>query len=130
MIVTWNECAVSVVEADLHRLAYTVPASTAPVHSERHQMIRGATALAGAAAPRTRYTVDGNTIPLQVAFLAEPAERLVDRILAGLCRHGARRGRLGELSDSQPKGGIFTSSELQVCCCCSADGKQTAASSK
>jgi hypothetical protein len=66
-------------------------------------MIQGATALAGAAAPRTTYTVDGNTIPLQAAFLAESAERLVDRILAGLCRHGPGEAGLASCQIRKPK---------------------------
>jgi hypothetical protein len=39
-----------------------------------------ATALAGAAAPRTRKTEYGNTMPFQAAYSGEPAERTRERI--------------------------------------------------
>jgi hypothetical protein len=53
----------------LHRPLY----STALPYSERRKQELCATALAGAAAPRTRKTKYGNTMPFQAAYSGEPA---------------------------------------------------------
>jgi hypothetical protein len=53
-------------------------------NSESRQTILGATALAGAAALRMRYTEYSNTVPLHTAYSAELEEKPVDRIVARL----------------------------------------------
>jgi hypothetical protein len=53
-----------------------------------------ATALAGAAAPRTRKTEYGNTMPFQAGYSGEPAERPKERIHARLCLLRTGTGKL------------------------------------
>jgi hypothetical protein len=73
-------------------------------YSERSRKSGGTTAVAGAAAPRSRYTEYGKTVPSQAAYLVEPAEISEDIVHAGLCRLSVRRDFVGELSDTQTPG--------------------------
>jgi hypothetical protein len=53
-------------------------------NTESRQTILGATALAGAAVLRMKYTDYSNTVPLHAAYSAELDEKPVDRIVARL----------------------------------------------
>jgi hypothetical protein len=71
-----------------------------PVLREEPKRFDGTTALAGAAAPRTRYTEYDNTVPLQGAFSAQLTERPAETTHGGLCVRCVGRNRVGALSDA------------------------------